>query len=129
MNTKGDSKTILVVEDDASMTTAVSDKFNSSGFQVITAKNGEEGLALALSKHPDIILLDILMPKLDGLSMLKRLKEDRWGTFAPVIILTNLGDNEKMAEALELGVVGYLVKAEVQLSDLVLKVKKVLGMI
>jgi DNA-binding response OmpR family regulator len=127
MSENNNLKTILIVEDDESMVEALAEKFNSSGFQVITAKNGEEGLALALSKHPDIILLDIVMPKLDGLSMLKKLKEDAWGAFAPVVILTNLSDNQKLAEALEIGVVEYMIKAEVKLSDIVLRIKRVLG--
>jgi DNA-binding response OmpR family regulator len=126
---KNNPKTILIVEDDESMIIALADKLNSSGFQVITARDGKEGLSLALSSHPDIILLDIVMPKLDGLSMLKELKKDKWGMLAPVIILTNLGDSQKLAEALEIGVVEYMIKAEVKLSDIVLKVKRIMGII
>ena len=129
MNEKKQPKTILVVEDDESMVEALVEKFKSSGFNVFSAKNGEEGLKLALSDHPDIILLDIVMPKMDGLSMLRKLKEDKWGAFAPVVILTNLSDNQKLAEALEIGVVEYIIKAEVKLSDIVLRVKRVLGTI
>jgi len=129
MNEKKQPKTILVVEDDESMVEALVEKFKSSGFNVFSAKNGEEGLKLALSNHPDIILLDIVMPKMDGLSMLRKLKEDKWGAFAPVVILTNLSDNQKLAEALEIGVVEYIIKAEVRLSDIVLSVKRVLGMV
>lgn len=129
MNEKNNQKVILIVEDDESMIEALIEKFSVSGFDVISAKNGSEGLKLALSKHPDVILLDIVMPKMDGLSMLKKLKEDRWGAFAPVVILTNLSDNQKLAEALEIGIVEYMIKAEVKLSDIVSKVKRVLGII
>jgi|WetSurMetagenome_2_1015567.scaffolds.fasta_scaffold11916_6 DNA-binding response OmpR family regulator len=129
MSEKINSKTVLIVEDDKPMVDLLTDKFGFSGFQVMMAKDGEEGLRLALSKHPDIILLDIVMPKLDGLSMLRKLKEDGWGSLVPVVILTNLSDNEKLAEALEIGVVEYMVKAEVKISDVVSKVKKILGII
>jgi len=128
MSKEDKSKTILIVEDDGSMLEALVEKFSSSKFDVLSARNGVEGLELALSKHPDIILLDIIMPKMDGLSMLRKLKEDRWGAFAPVVILTNLSDSQKLSEALEIGVVEYIVKAEVKLSDIVFKVKRVLGM-
>jgi DNA-binding response OmpR family regulator len=126
---KNSPKTILIVEDDESMILALADKLNSAGFQVTTARNGTEGLSLAFSNHPDIILLDIVMPKLDGLSMLKELKKDKWGMLTPVIILTNLSDSQKLAEALEIGVVEYMIKAEVKLSDIVYKVKRILGVI
>jgi two-component system, OmpR family, alkaline phosphatase synthesis response regulator PhoP len=122
-------KTILVVEDDENMTGALVDKFTAAGFTMLSAKNGEEGLFIALEKHPDLILLDIVMPKIDGLAMLRKLREDRWGMHAPVVILTNLSDNAKLAEALEIGVVEYIIKAEVKLSEIVNKVKRVLGVI
>lgn len=128
MNDKNSKKTVLIIEDDESMVEALIDKFDSSGFKVLSAGDGKEGLELALSKHPDIILLDILMPKMDGLSMLKKLKEDKWGFLAPVVILTNLADSQKMSEALEIGVVDYIIKAETKLSDIVLKVRRILGM-
>lgn len=129
MQDKKRKKIILIVEDDESMLEALTDKFESSGFDIISAKNGEEGLILAFEKHPDLILLDIVMPKLDGLSMLKKLKQDQWGAYAPVMILTNLSDSQKLAEALEIGVVEYVIKAEVKLSDIIYKVKRILGMI
>lgn len=129
MQDKKRKKIILIVEDDESMLEALTDKFESSGFDIISAKNGEEGLKLAFEKHPDLILLDIVMPKLDGLSMLKKLKQDQWGAYAPVMILTNLSDSQKLAEALEIGVVEYVIKAEVKLSDIIYKVKRILGMI
>ena len=121
--------TILIVEDDEYMIQALEEKFKSSGFETMTAKNGEEGLKLALEKHPDLIILDILMPKMDGLTMLKHLKTDPWGNTASVMVLTNLSDNDKLAEALEIGVVEYVIKAEVQLSEIISKAKRILGMI
>ena len=76
------------------------------------AKNGVEGLALALKEHPDLILLDIVMPELDGMAVLSRLREDRWGKNARVLILTNLeGDAEKTVHAITNGVFEFLVKS------------------
>jgi DNA-binding response OmpR family regulator len=129
MNENKKAKTILVVEDDENMIEALVDKFTAAGFVMLSAKNGEEGLLLALEKHPDLILLDIIMPKVDGLTMLRKLRENRWGMHAPVVILTNLSDNAKLAEALEIGVVEYIIKAEVKLSEIVNRVKRVLGVI
>ncbi len=73
------TKKILVVEDDVPELNALRDKFTREGFSILTAKNGEEGLAIALREHPDLILLDIIMPVMDGITMLVKLREDSWG--------------------------------------------------
>lgn len=87
------NKKILVieaVEDNAPLRKALHDKFSLEGFSVIDAKDGEEGLTVAMSEHPDLILLDILMPKMDGLTMMKKLRQgDEWGKHVPIIVLTN----------------------------------------
>ncbi len=70
---------ILIVEDEATICNALRDKLAGAGFLVLAAKNGEEGLKAALKERPDMILLDILMPKMDGLAMLKQLRENAWG--------------------------------------------------
>jgi DNA-binding response OmpR family regulator len=121
-------KTILVVDDESSLRKAMSDKLNFAGFSVLEAKDGVEGMEIALSKHPDLILLDILMPKMDGISMLKTLREDSWGKTVPVIILTNVSDYSQLEEALKLGISEYMVKAEWSLKDVVLRVDTVLRM-
>ncbi len=122
-------KTILVVEDDASELKALVDKFTREGFSVLQAKNGEEGLESALKNHPDLILLDIVMPKMDGMTMLKKLREtDEWGKTVPVIILTNLtsADEGRNRDITELEPAYYLVKTDWKIDELVAKVRDLL---
>ncbi len=83
-------KQILIIEDDQILREMYKDKMEGSGFSVRTAVDGEEGLAMALQNHPDLILLDVLMPKLDGIKVMESLREDAWGKNTPIIILTNL---------------------------------------
>jgi len=120
---------ILIVEDEAPLRQAMVDKFNREGFWVFSAKDGEEGLNLAVQEHPNIILLDIIMPRVDGLSMLQTLRNDEWGKNIPVIILTNLNDAQNVARAMEKGVYDFLVKSNWRLDDLVAKVKEKLNLI
>ncbi|MFA6476303.1 MAG: response regulator [Candidatus Paceibacterota bacterium] len=117
-------KTILIIEDEESLAGALHDKFATEGFDALIARNGEEGLSLALQKHPDLILLDIVMPKMDGLTMLKSLREDTWGKDAQVIILTNLSGNGEVSKAINQGVYEYIVKTDIKIEDLVAKVKE-----
>jgi DNA-binding response OmpR family regulator len=116
-------KKILIVEDETSLRNALRDKLMLEGFIVLEAKNGEEGLDVALRDHPDLILLDIIMPKMDGLTMLKKLREDVWGKNTKVILLTNLSDNEKVSEALLQGSYDYLVKSDWKIGDVVAKIR------
>jgi len=123
-----ESKKILIVEDEEPLRSALREKFTREGFSIIEGKDGEEGLNIALSEHPDLILLDIIMPKMDGMTVLKKLHEDKVGKEIPVILLTNLSDDQKVAEAIKEGVYEYLVKSDWKLSDLVKEVKEKLGM-
>lgn len=124
------SKKILVieeVEDDASLGNVLHDKLGLEGFRVLEAKDGEEGLEIALSEHPDLILLDIIMPKMDGMTMMKKLREtNAWGKSVPIILLTNLSaDDEKINKAItDNEPAYYLVKANYTISDLVEKIKE-----
>lgn len=122
MNSK--DKTILMVEDEAPMLTALADNFAEEGFSILKATNGVEGLALALSKHPDLILLDIVMPQMDGFTMLKKLRADEWGKKVPVFMLTNYSDNEKVAEALVDDVSEYFVKSDIKIEEVIARVKE-----
>ena len=117
-------KTILVVEDDASMLGVLVDNLKAEGFAVLEATNGEDGLNAALKEHPDLILLDIMMPQMNGLTMLEKLRSDDWGRAVPVIILTNFGDNEKVAEALGDDVSDYFIKSDIKLEEVIAKVKQ-----
>jgi len=123
-NQSSKNKTILVVEDELSTLEALVEIFTIEGFNVLEAKNGKEGLEVALKKHPDLILLDIIMPKMDGMAMLRQLRKDNWGKRAKVIILTNLSAVERTTEALDSRVYDYFVKANWKITDLVEKVKE-----
>jgi len=119
-----DKKKILIVEDELPLLELMSDKLAAEGFVVIRAEDGEKGLELAKKNQPDLILLDILLPKIDGIEMLRRLRDDDWGAKAQVVLLTNLSDSEKVAEATKLGAYDYLVKSDWKLEDVVKKVKE-----
>ena len=121
-------KKVLIIEDEQTLQKALLDKFTRHGFQVLEAIDGEQGLARSLSDHPDIILLDIIMPRMDGMTVLKKLREDPWGKTVPVIILTNLSDADKAAEASRNGVYDFLIKSDWKIEDLVAKVRERLGM-
>jgi len=125
---KPSDKKILIVEDEEPMLRALSDKFTREGFSVVQGKNGENGLQVALEEHPDLILLDIVMPKMDGLEMLMKLREDDWGRKVPVLLLTNYGDLEKITSAVQNYVVGYLLKTDWKLENVVKKVKETLNL-
>jgi two-component system alkaline phosphatase synthesis response regulator PhoP len=114
---------ILVVEDESSMRMALKDKFEQADFEVILAENGKVGLEKALKEKPDVILLDILMPEMDGVEMLKKLRKDKWGHEVSVFMLTVLSDMKKISEAMEIGIEGYLVKTDWKLEDVVTKIK------
>ena len=117
---------VLIAEDQEAMLEALTESFESANFDVFGAKDGEEGLRVALKEHPHVILIDILMPKMDGITMLKKLREDNWGKSVPVMILTNLSEVEKIAEAIEDGISDYLIKTDWSLEDIVKKVKKLI---
>ena len=129
MAEENDKKTILIVEDEEPMLQALSDTFTSAGYFISQAKNGEEGLALALKVHPSVILIDILMPKMDGLTMLKQLRQDTWGKQVPIIILTNVNPDTQtvLQEVMESQAAYYLVKSDVTLSEILDKVQDILS--
>jgi len=114
------NKKVLIVEDEVAMLTALAKKFSSSGFVVFKAENGEEGLKTFLEKKPDLVMLDIIMPKMDGLEVIKKIREDKKrGADVPIIMLTNLSDAEQVAEAGRFGVFDFLVKTDWRLDDIV----------
>ncbi len=117
-------KIILVVEDEEPMQLVLRDVLKVEGYIVLEAKNGIEGLELALKEHPDLILLDILMPKMDGLEMLKNLRADEWGRSVPVIVLTNLSDNEDIAKAVEEDVFEYFVKTDIRIDEVIARIRE-----
>jgi len=119
---------VLIVDDDAFLSGIYATKLELDGFLVVTARDGEEGLKAAMREKPDLILLDVLMPKLDGFEVLKRLKADAETKPIPVIMLTNLGQKEDIEKGISDGAVDYLIKAHFVPAEAVEKIKKVLNM-
>jgi two-component system, OmpR family, alkaline phosphatase synthesis response regulator PhoP len=120
-------KKILIVEDDESLLKPLVSKFTKEGFNVGKARNGEEGLEQIQKFKPEIVLLDIIMPKMDGLTMLRKMRQMKIGQDIPVIVLTNLSSDDNVAEAIENGAYDYLVKSGWKLEDVANKVKEKLG--
>ena len=122
------NKTILVVEDEVAMLQALSTKLELEGFKVLKAENGEKGLEIALKEHPDLIMLDILMPKMNGIEVLKKIRDDQsWGAEVLVIMLSNLSDADSVSKVAEHGVYDFLVKTDWRLDDVSKFVKNKLG--
>lgn len=118
-------KTILIVEDDTGLLEVLKDSLSEQGFRVLTAQDGEKGLKTALTEHPDLILLDVIMPNMDGMEFLKQLRLDAdWGKAAQIILLTNVGSDEAVSSAIEYGVHDYLLKSDQDMDDIIKKVKQ-----
>ena len=118
---------ILVAEDDKLISTALCDALKASNYETVVAFDGEETIAKAKSEKPDLMLLDIMMPKLDGISVLWELKSNPEIAKMPVIVLTNIGDVDTISKIVEAGAVDYLLKSDQSMEDIVQKVKDVLS--
>lgn len=123
-----EQKTILIIEDEKSLRGALVDILILKNYKTIEAKNGKEGLELAFSRYPDIILLDLIMPEMDGMTTLKKIRENAWGKSVSVIILTNLSmQKDQFAEDIkEDKFTYYLIKSDWKLHDVVNKIEKIL---
>lgn len=117
-------KTILIAEDDALLRDALADKLSREGFTVHTAHHGEECLKKAFELHPDLILLDLLMPHIDGMEMAKRLRKDPWGQRAKVLVFSNADDINHVSAALDVGLFDYLVKADTSIKQIIAKIRQ-----
>ncbi|OHA17354.1 MAG: hypothetical protein A3C79_03500 [Candidatus Taylorbacteria bacterium RIFCSPHIGHO2_02_FULL_45_28] len=122
-------KTILVVEDEKSLCKAIVDILSRNNFLPIEAKNGKEGVELALSRHPDLILLDLIIPEVDGITALKKIRADAWGARVPIIILTNVSaTNEQLVDDIVTHKpMNYLIKSDWKIQDVVAKIQEILG--
>ncbi len=115
---------IAIIEDDAAISQMYLMKFQAEGYEVETAENGQLGLELAETMRPDIILLDLMMPEMNGDEMLEKLRASDWGKNTKVIILTNMGEQEIPPKIKELGVLTVIAKADMtprQVAELVKK--------
>lgn len=118
---------IAIIEDDAVINQMYRMKFEAAGFEVATASDGETGIAMAEKFKPKIILCDLQMPHMDGATAIAHIRKSTWGTKTPIIVLTNLGEEEAPKELKTLGISSYIVKAELTPSQVVARVKEVLA--
>lgn len=119
-------KTILFVEDEYALQKTFGDILEKEGYKMVLVSDGESGLRLARSIKPDLILLDLILPKMHGLAVLEQLKKDAETQNIPVVILTNLEGMEEINKALELGAKAYLIKTNYGLKEVIEKIKKAL---
>jgi DNA-binding response OmpR family regulator len=121
------AKKILFIEDESALQKTFGDLMEVKGYKMFSALDGELGINLAQTEKPDLILLDLVLPKIHGLDVLKKLKEVPATKNIPVIILTNLEGIGEVEKALELGATTYLVKAQYDLEEVFEKIRKALG--
>lgn len=117
--TTGGQKKILIVEDEEALRRALAEEFADAGFTVLEAGDGLDGLDAALREKPSVILLDQLMPKMNGVTMLKELRADAWGASVPVIMATNMSTADTINEAIDAGANDYFIKSEVSVADII----------
>lgn len=114
---------ILIIEDDKFLRELITKKISNEGFQIVEAIDGEQGIEKAKKENPDLILLDIILPEIDGFDVLKRIKKE---SKVPVIILSNLGQKKDIEKGFELGAADYLIKAHFTPEEIIKKIRKVL---
>ena len=118
---------ILIIEDDQLLRKIISRKLKKEKYRAIEATDGEEGLRSAQLENPDLILLDLVLPEIDGFDVLARLKKNPNTLKISVIILSNLGDEEKVEKGLKLGAADYLIKADLDPGEIVNRIELVLN--
>lgn len=121
-----ETKRVLIIEDEEDVLSVLVKKLEEAGFRTLTAKDGREGLEKALKEKPDLVLLDLVLPVMDGITFLDGLRKEEVGKAMPVVILTNLESAEKVEESRRKGVSDYLVKTDWTLDDVVNKIKQAL---
>ena len=120
-------KTILIIEDDKFLRELIAQKLTKEGYKMSEAVDGEEGIKKVKEEKPDLVLLDLILPGIDGFEVLSQIKGDQTTSSIPVIILSNLGQKEDIERGLKLGAVDYLIKAHFTPGEIIEKVKTVLG--
>lgn len=118
---------ILIIEDDGFLLQMYSEKLDIEGYEVSSALDGAKGLKMALSQKPDLIILDLKLPELDGFQILERIRKDKKTKTIPVIVLTNLSQKQDIDQCLDLGANDYLIKAHFVPSEVIDRVKLILG--
>lgn len=120
-------KKILIIEDDNFLRELIADKLTQQGFQVIEAIDGQEGLDICQEQKPDLIILDLILPTIDGFEVLKIIKQDPQLSSIPVLILSNLGRPNEIKKGLDLGAKDYMVKSNFTLSEILNKVTETIS--
>lgn len=122
-------KKILIVEDEIAFRKAFEEEFKmrEKGIKILSAETGEMGLKTALEEHPDVIFLDVILPIMNGIEVLKKLREDNWGKDATVILLTQVDDLGHVAEAVENGVSKYFIKSDQSIPEIIDQTSKYLA--
>jgi len=121
------AKKILFIEDEPNLQNTMEKILIQEGFEILGALDGEKGLELIKKEKPDLVLLDLILPKKDGFEVLKEMKENEELKDIPVIVLTNLEGMDDVEKALNLGATTYLIKANYELDDVVKRIKQILG--
>lgn len=117
---------ILIVEDDKFLRELIIQKLGKEGYDIVEAAEGEEGLRKMKEEKPDLVLLDLILPGIDGFEVLRRAKADEETSSIPVIILSNLGQRDDVEKGIELGAIDYLIKAHFTPGEIVEKIKEIL---
>lgn len=121
------AKKVLLVEDDSFIASSILAALEQGGFDTVLAPNGEQALASLAERIPDIVLLDLILPQMSGFDILKHIKEDPKTRQVPVVIFSNLGSPEDIEKGMSLGAKTYLVKAMLTPTEVVEKVKSMIG--
>ncbi|MEN9405588.1 MAG: hypothetical protein RLY47_547 [Candidatus Parcubacteria bacterium] len=127
MNPSESSKKVLVIDDDEALVAALNERLTEAGYTVSSASDGQKGLDTALETQPDLIILDVAMPVMNGWDVLTALRADGWGKDARVVMLTNSDDMENVSQAIEQGSTEYLIKGSWTLDDIVAKVGQMIS--
>lgn len=120
-------KKILLVEDEPILSNILRQRLEGENFRVIMARDGSEAVKFLREEKPDLILLDIILPKMSGFEVMEEMKEDPTIQSAPVVVVSNLGQSSDVEKAQKFGAVGYFVKAQLSIDDLISKIKEFLG--
>lgn len=121
------AKVVLMIEDDPLIVKIYSTRLKADGYEVYSAENGEDGLKLLSEKKPDLIILDVMMPRIDGFGVLSRIMADEQMKSIPVLVYSNLAADEEIVRAKSMGAREFIVKADVSPTEMVAKIKQYLG--
>ena len=116
-------KTVLVVEDEAATALALCAALQHEGYEVLQADDGSKGLHVALDRHPDIMLVDLNLPKMNGMDMIREIRNDSWGKTVKIVILTNVSDMSSLEEAMKHETYYYLIKGDSSVADVITTVR------